>query len=166
MHICINGVWGSGKTTIIMGIIDYLDKIDETTKPLILHLDAWKYEHYHDPLFALLKVMQKELPEIFKIITNDFKKKRIVPQVGLNLPLLNVAMAKNKDDPYNRHLNESEYIDPLNETMITAVTKFKEERSNELINSTFTCKITIHFTDCSFDFHQSKFKDFLPIFTY
>lgn len=133
VHICINGVWGSGKTTTIMGIIDHLDKIDEATKPLVLYLDSWKYEHYQDPLFALLKVIQKELPEISKIITSDFQKKGIEPQVGLNLPLFNITMAKNRDDTYNKLLNESEYIDALNETMITAVTKFKEERSNELI---------------------------------
>jgi len=133
VHICINGVWGSGKTTTIMGIMDRLDKIDEGTKPLVLYLDAWKYEHYQDPLFALLKVMQKELPEIFKIIMSDIQKNGIEPQVGLNLPFLNIAMSKNRDDTYNRLLNESEYIDALNEIMITAVKKFKEERSNELI---------------------------------
>lgn len=133
MHICINGVWGSGKTTTIMGIIEHLDKVDEPTKPLVLYLDSWKYEHYQDPLFALLKVMQKELPEIFKIIMSDIQKNGIEPQVGLNLPLFNIAMSKNRNDTYNRLLNESEYIDALNETMITAVKKFKEERSNELI---------------------------------
>ena len=132
-HICINGVWGSGKTTTILGIIDQLDKIDEEDKPLVLYIDAWKYEHYQDPLFALLKVMQKELPEIFGIIKSDFQKRGIEPQVGLNLPFFNIDMSKNKEDTYNRLLNESEYIDALNETMINAVIKFKEERANELI---------------------------------
>src|SRR5699024_12255363 len=104
-----------------MGIMDRLDKIDEGTKPLVLYLDAWKYEHYQDPLFALLKVMQKKLPEIFEIIKNDFQRKGIEPQVGLNLPFFNIALSKNREDTFNRLLNESEYIGALNETMITAV---------------------------------------------
>src|SRR5699024_889197 len=132
-HICINGVWGSGKTTTIMGIIEHLDKIDDPTKPLVLYLDSWKYEHYQDPLFALLKTMQKELPEIFKIIMNDIQRSGIEPQIGLNLPLFNISMSADKDNNYNKLLNEAEYIDALNDTMITAVKKFKEERSNELI---------------------------------
>lgn len=65
-HICINGVWGSGKTTTILGIIDQLTQIDNVTKPLVLYLDAWKYEHYQDPLFALLKVMQKNYQRYLK----------------------------------------------------------------------------------------------------
>lgn len=72
MHICVNGVWGSGKTTTIMGIIDQLDKIDDATKPLVLYLDAWKYEHYQNPLFALLKVMQKESSEKFILKNGRF----------------------------------------------------------------------------------------------
>ncbi|HLQ83398.1 MAG TPA: P-loop NTPase fold protein, partial [Pseudogracilibacillus sp.] len=132
-HICINGVWGSGKTTTVLGIIDQLKKIEEQIKPSVLYLDAWKYEHYQDPLFALLKVMQKKLPEIFEIIKNDFQRKGIEPQVGLNLPFFNIALSKNREDTFNRLLNESEYIDALNETMITAVKTFKEENSNDLI---------------------------------
>lgn len=131
-HICINGVWGSGKTTTILGIINHLHKVEEE-KPLILYLDAWKYEHYQHPLFALLKLMQEELPEIFDIIKNSFQKKGIEPQGGLNLPFLNITMSKNDHDAYNRFLNESEYIDVLNEMMINAVKKIKEERANELI---------------------------------
>lgn len=131
-HICINGVWGSGKTTTILGIINHLHKIEEE-KPLVLYLDAWKYEHYQDPLFALLKLMQQELPEIFDIIKSDFQKRGIEPQAGLNLPFVNLAISKNEHDTYNRLLSESEYIDVLNEMMINAVKKFKEERANELI---------------------------------
>src|SRR5690625_2160848 len=133
MHICVNGVWGSGKTTTIMEIIDQLDKNDDATKPLVLYLDAWKYEHYQNPLFALLKVMQKESSEIFEIIKDEFQKKRIEPQVGLNLPFFNMNFSEDKKDTRNKILNESEYIDALNETMTTAITKFKEERANELI---------------------------------
>ena len=133
MHICVNGVWGSGKTTTIMGIIDQLYKIDDATKPLVLYLDAWKYEHYQNPLYALLKAMQKESAEIFEIIKDDFQKKAIEPQVGLNLPFFNIIVSEDKKDSHNKFLNESEYIDALNEAMITAVTKFKEERANELI---------------------------------
>lgn len=132
-HLCINGVWGSGKTTTILGIINQLDEINEEPKPLVLYLDAWKYEHYQDPLFALLKLMQQELPEIFDIIKSEFQERGIAPQAGLNLPFFNIAMSKNENDAYNRLLNESEYIDVLNEMMINAVKKFKEARGNELI---------------------------------
>src|SRR5699024_3919291 len=44
-HICINGVWGSGKTTTILGIIKHLREKDEQN-PLVIYLDVWKYEHY------------------------------------------------------------------------------------------------------------------------
>src|SRR5699024_212088 len=54
-------------------------------------------------------------------------------QAGLNLPSFNLTMAKNEHDPYNRFLNESEYIDVLNKMMIEAVKKIKEERSTELV---------------------------------
>src|SRR5699024_7012054 len=57
----------------------------------------------------------------------------IEPQAGLNLPFVNLAISKNEHDTYNRLLSESEYIDVLNEMMINAVKKFKEERANELI---------------------------------
>lgn len=77
--------------------------------------------------------MQKELPEIFKIIMNNIQTNGIEPQIGLNLPFIDIYMPKNRDNKYNRLLNEAEYIDALNETMITAVKKFKEEKSNELI---------------------------------
>src|SRR5699024_7850164 len=127
-----NGVWGSGKTTTILGIIDCLHKI-EGDKPLVLYLDAWKYEHYQDPLFALLKLMQQELPEMFDIIKSDFQKRGIEPQAGLNVPFVNLSISKNEHDTYNRLLSESEYIDVLNEMMINAIKKFKEERANELI---------------------------------
>lgn len=133
MHICINGVWGSGKTTTVMGIIDYLERNDEKTRPLVLYLDIWKYEHYQEPLFALLKVMQKELPQIFDTIMNDIQRNKIKLQIGFNLPFLDVAMSEIKDDRYDRLLNEAEYIDALNEILIKVVRKFKEERSNELI---------------------------------
>src|SRR5690625_3930823 len=132
-HICINGVWGSGKTTTVLGIIDQLHKIEREPKPLIIYLDAWKYEHYEDPLFALLKVMQKRLPKMFEIIKSEFQKREIEPQIGLNLPFFNINVSRNQEDAYNRLLNESEYIDALNEMMIIAVRKFKEESANELI---------------------------------
>src|SRR5690625_6737868 len=77
--------------------------------------------------------MQKKLPEIFEIIKNDFQRKGIEPQVGLNLPFFNIALSKNREDTFNRLLNESEYIDALNETMITAVKTFKEENLNDMI---------------------------------
>jgi|SRR5699024_10824721 len=131
-HICINGVWGSGKTTTILGIIKYLREKDKQN-PLVIYLDAWKYEHYQHPIFALLKLVQEELPEIFDIIKDDFQKRGIKLQAGLNLPSFNLTMAKNEHDPYNRFLNESEYIDVLNKMMIEAVKKIKEERSNELV---------------------------------
>lgn len=132
-HICINGVWGSGKTTTILVIIHHLEKLNDEDKPLVLYLDAWKYEHYQHPLFALLKVMEEKLPNIFKEIQSDIQKKGIGLQVGVNSPFFGVTLSENKDDTYNRLMSEAEYIDVLNQTMIKAVKKFKEERANELI---------------------------------
>src|SRR5690625_2927584 len=77
--------------------------------------------------------MQQQLPDIFELIKSEFQKRNVEPQIGLNLPFFNITTSKNQRDSHNRLLNESEYIDTLNETMISAITKFKEERSNELI---------------------------------
>src|SRR5699024_11173985 len=70
---------------------------------------------------------------IFDIIKDDFQKREIKLQAGLNLPSFNLTMSKNEYAPYNRFLNESEYIDVLNKMMIEAVKKIKEEKSNELV---------------------------------
>lgn len=132
-HICLNGVWGSGKTTTVLGIKNQLELMDENSNPLILYLDAWKYEHYQEPLFALLKVIQKELPDIFDKIKGEFQKDKIEPQMGINLPMFNFNISKDHDNAHTRILNEAEYVDFLHEAMTNAVNKYKEEKSNDLI---------------------------------
>src|SRR5690625_4065704 len=63
-HICINGVWGSGKTTTIFGIINEI-KNGHDDVPLVLYFDVWKYEHYEEPVFALLKIIREENTDLY-----------------------------------------------------------------------------------------------------
>jgi len=133
-HVCINGVWGSGKTTTILGIIDYLNKIDKGNEnPLVLYIDTWKYEHYEHPLFMLLKVMEENAKEIIKSIESDMKKMSIQPQIGINVPFFSFSISPKKSSTQNRVLNYAEYVDELNKMMLKAVRKFKEENNNQLI---------------------------------
>lgn len=110
-----------------------LEKIDKEPKPLILYLDAWKYEHYEEPLFALLKVMQDKLPDVFNKIITEFQERKYNIQVSVNLSIFNVSTERNTETAYNRLLKEAEYVDLLHEVMTSAVNKYKEEQSNELI---------------------------------
>lgn len=132
-HICLNGVWGSGKTTTILGIKDKLKNIKGDEKPLVLYIDAWKYEHYEEPIFALIKVIEKEVKQIFSIIETEIKNRKLRISAELNVPLFNIKMSKETEEAYNQILNKAEYIDLLNKIMITAVKEFKKEKSNNLI---------------------------------
>lgn len=133
-HVCINGVWGSGKTTTVLGIIQKLNVLEEVQRPLIIYLDAWKYEHYDHPLFSLLKVMEETAPNIVKQIMSDFNSMQVTPQLGVNLPLfgLNLSVGKGESNQ-KKVLNLSEYVDVLNDLLIKAINKFKEEKGNNLI---------------------------------
>ena len=133
-HICINGVWGSGKTTTILGLIEHLESSENTNeKPLILYLDAWKLEHYEHPLFSLLKVMESEKSSIFEKIKDDLGKKSIELQIGVSTPIFSVNATTKNVDTVDRILTSAECIDVLNEMMIIAVKKYKEEKNNKLI---------------------------------
>lgn len=133
-HICINGVWGSGKTTTILGLIDYLSNDENITeRPLILYLDAWKFEHYDHPLFSLLKVMENEMSDIFEKIKSNLSKRSFEVQAGMNIPILSINVTSKNDSSVSRILSSAEYVDMLNEMMIEAVKEYKVENSNKLI---------------------------------
>lgn len=133
-HVCINGVWGSGKTTTVLGIVNYLNKIEKDKEnPLVLYIDAWKYEHYEHPLFMLLKVMEENAKEIINYIENDMGKMSFEPQIGINVPFLSFSISQKNTSTQNQVLNYAEYVDELNKMMLTAVRKFKEENGNHLI---------------------------------
>lgn len=132
MHVCINGVWGSGKTTTVLGIIDYLSS-KESEKPLILYLDAWKYEHYGHPLFSLLKVMEEESPEIYEIIKSNLNDISIETNLALSFSLFSISASAKNDGPTNQVLALAEYTDALNKLMVEAVKCYKAEKNNKLV---------------------------------
>lgn len=133
-HICINGVWGSGKTTTVLGIIDYLRRNEDNVEtPIVLYIDAWRYENYEHPLFSLIKVIESEAPYIMEIIRSEFKKLSYTIQFGINLPFFGLNISRNSEKINEQFLNRAEYIDTLNGLLIKAVQIFKSENNNQLI---------------------------------
>jgi len=129
-HICLEGVWGSGKTTTLQGLIKELEK--DSKEPLILYVNAWKYEHYEHPIFAIIKEMEEQEPKIIEYIKQEFRKQSYSLQPSLNLPVLNLSLGR-KTNEESEILSSAEYIDKLNEFMIQAIEKYKAEKSNTLI---------------------------------
>lgn len=133
-HVCIDGVWGSGKTTTVFGIINYLNKeLDKEHRPLTIYLNVWKYEHYEHPLFALLKVMEENLPSIFDKIKAEFKEKSLDVQLEVNSPLFGISLNTSKDGQHKKILSQAEYIDVLNNLLIDVVKFYKQENGNKLV---------------------------------
>lgn len=134
-HICLNGVWGSGKTTTILGIINYIEKnTDKKNRPLIIYLDAWKYEHYEHPLFALIKAMEEQGSEIIEDLKNKAGTYNFSAQVSVNLPFFSIGVSEeSKDDSRKKVLGYSEYIDTLNNMTIEIIKEYKAEKANKLI---------------------------------
>lgn len=132
-HICINGVWGSGKTTTVLGIIDYLKRNCDADTPIVLYLDAWRYENYEHPLFSLLKVIESEAPNIMELIRTEFSALMYKVQFGINLPFFGLNISRNREDLNEQFLNKAEYIDALNNLLIKAVQIFKAENNSKMI---------------------------------
>lgn len=136
-HICLDGAWGSGKTTTLFGIINKIKEITQANEeypPLILYLDAWEYENYEHPTFALLKVMEdsdvdikSELEEAGKVFFSSFNS-------SLSLKILGFSADFNLEEhPDSKILKQGELVDSLNNIMIKAINKYKEEKNNKLI---------------------------------
>lgn len=132
-HICINGVWGSGKTTTVMGIIEYLKRKSDGDTPIVLYINAWRYENYEHPLFALLKVIESETPNIMEFIRSEFFALKYNVQVGINLPFFGLNISSNMQRQNEQFLSKAEYIDTLNNLLIKAVQAFKAESNNQMI---------------------------------
>ena len=141
-HICLEGVWGSGKTTTLQGLIKELsgevlegleeELEDNIEKPLILYVNAWKYEHYEHPIFAIIKEMEEQQSGIIDLIKEKFKNKSYTLQASLNLPMFGFSLNR-KGKTKSEILSSAEYIDKLNEFMTQAIEEYKAEKSNVLI---------------------------------
>lgn len=133
-HVCIDGVWGSGKTTTVLGIIQYLQRSpSDQDPPLILYMDSWKLEHYEHPIFALLKVIKDNSEEIFSEICDSISNQSFKIQGVLNILPLSFSLDSKIESSNNQILHFAEYIDTLNQLMVDVIQKYKEERGNKLI---------------------------------
>lgn len=133
-HVCIDGVWGSGKTTTVQGIINHIKRSSsDSTPPLLLYFDSWKLEHYEHPLFALLKVIKDSSNEMFGEITDALSDNSIKIHGSLNFPLFNVSLESGRESLNNKILHSAEYIDSLNQLMVEVIKKYKVEQGNTLI---------------------------------
>ena len=131
-HICLDGAWGSGKTTTLFGIINKIKEITQANEeypPLILYLDAWEYENYEHPTFALLKVMEDSDVDIKKRIRRSRKSIFSSFNSSLSLKILGFSADFNLEEhPDSKILKQGELVDSLNNIMIKAINKYKERK--------------------------------------
>lgn len=62
-HVCLNGAWGSGKTTFIHDVMKRIES-DKEAKNLVVYFDAWKYENYEDPMLAIISCINIVNPNL------------------------------------------------------------------------------------------------------
>lgn len=70
------GDWGSGKTTIMNFMKDYLSK---DNKVVTVWFDSWKYENYDNLLFPLMCEISNRAPEEKKNNVNEFIRETLIP---------------------------------------------------------------------------------------
>lgn len=130
-HYCFDGTWGSGKTTLVLGMKKIFDELQEG-QPMYLYIDAWKYENYGHPFFALLKIIEENNAKLFEKIKYDFLDSNKGLQFGLSIGPVNLDLVQDVSNT-QRILNEAEYIGKLNDALNRTITSMKEEINNKLI---------------------------------
>lgn len=70
------GDWGSGKTTIMNFMKDYLSK---DNKVVTVWFDSWKYENYDNLFFPLMCEICNQAPEEKKSNVKEFIKETLIP---------------------------------------------------------------------------------------
>lgn len=128
-HVCLKGIWGSGKTTTIFGVIEKLKE-----EVLVLYLDAWKYENYEHPTYALLKAIQESDSKVYNRIKTKVAEKNISYQVGVNLPFIgSFEIGSEYSIENHKIISEAEYIEEFNQILIDVIQEYKKENANKLI---------------------------------
>ena len=129
-HICLKGIWGSGKTTTLLGMKNKL----KSENILVLYLDAWKYENYEHPTYALLKAIQESDPQVYNSVKTKMKEKNLSYELGVNLPFIrNVEVGVGYSNENHKIISEAEYIEQFNKILVEVIQEYKKEKSNKLI---------------------------------
>lgn len=89
-HICLNGEWGSGKTTFIHDVMKRIIK-DDVSNHLVVYFDAWKYENYEDPMLALISCINSIKPNL---IHETFEKNILKFKPSISFGFLNFDLEK------------------------------------------------------------------------
>lgn len=131
-HICIDGIWGSGKTTTIHGIIQKLENMSDDNKPMVLYMDAWEFENYEHPLYALIKLLNDEYSDIFKDLHDEVSDSKLKLNLGLSMFGISIS-SKTDEGNINFIFKEADKYRCLSELSLKLLERIKEEKNNKLI---------------------------------
>lgn len=75
MCYAIKGSWGVGKTHVLdiieKELLNEWRKADAYDKYILFHYNAWEYDYYAEPLFAMVTSMHKSLDKMFSLVPEE-----------------------------------------------------------------------------------------------
>ena len=127
MCYAIKGSWGVGKTHVLdmieKELLNEFRQADAYEKYILIHYNAWQYDYYTEPLFAMVSSMRNSLKREINLISpkaiekikkfldtiNDISEK-ITDTVSLSLLLKNKKISK---DVAAQILDSNHYLNKL-----------------------------------------------------